>query len=149
MWVTEGVVWSVDPGRSACLECAYRLSPTDAGADDELASTHAGVRLFRSKPRTNRGIGPVAGLLGALGAFELLRYLTGYEPPVYAANRLLIDFAAGCATRQQAWPPDPDCPVCGRPAGESQQQRGGDPREAHDPPDREHPPDQAVLHRSM
>jgi molybdopterin-synthase adenylyltransferase len=142
MWVTEGTVWSVDPGRSACLECSYRLAPSDADRDDEFATTLAGVRLYRSKPRINRGIGPVAGLLGAFGAFELLRYLTRYEPPVYAANRLVIDFTAGCATRQQPWPSDPGCPVCGSPADEDE--KGGDPREAYDSPDREHPPDQDV-----
>jgi molybdopterin-synthase adenylyltransferase len=113
MWVTEGVVWSVDPGRSACLECAIRLRPDDAEGG-ELATVLAGWRLHATKPRTNRGIGPVAGLVGALGAFELLRYLTRFEPPAYAADSLLIDFAAGCATRRQAWRRDPSCPLCGQ-----------------------------------
>jgi hypothetical protein len=109
MWVTDGAVWSVDPGRSACLACEQRqgLSDADADADAEVATVLAGLRLHATRPRTNRGIGPIAGLLGALGAFELLRYLTRYEPPAYTANPLFIDFAAGCATRQQGWPRDP------------------------------------------
>lgn len=112
MWVTEGVVWSVDPGRSACLECVHRLAPDDTQLDEELAAVLAGFQLYRNKPRTNRGIGPVAGLVGALAAFELLRYLTGFEPPAYAGISQVIDFADGCAMRQQVWPRDPDCPVC-------------------------------------
>jgi molybdopterin/thiamine biosynthesis adenylyltransferase len=136
IWVTEGVVWSVDPGRSPCLECALRSAPAETG-QDELATERAGVRLHATKPRTNRGIGPVAGLLGALGAFELLRYLTRFEPPAYAAHALLLDFAAGCATRREAWARDPSCPCCAdvgvRPAiGEEV-----NPFEADDPSHRE------------
>jgi molybdopterin-synthase adenylyltransferase len=125
MWVTEGVVWSVDPGRSACLECPVGRRVADAAdPDGEAATELAGMLLAASKPRTNRGIGPVAGLLGALGAFEVLRYLTGFEPPAYAANSLLIDFAAGCTTRHQSWARNPGCPVCGPPAADDR--KGGD-----------------------
>ena len=72
---------------------------------------------FRRKLRTNRGIGPVAGLLGALCAFEVLRYLTRFEPPAYAGRTVRIDFAAGCAVQVgEPAPRDPACPVCGRAA---------------------------------
>jgi molybdopterin/thiamine biosynthesis adenylyltransferase len=117
MWVTEGIVFSVDPGRSACLQCATPLKSDDAATDGDAATVLAGLRLHSTKPRTNRGIGPVAGLLGALGAFEVLRYLTAFEPPAYTANPLLIDFAAGCAMRQVPWSRDPACPLCGPSAG--------------------------------
>lgn len=114
MWVTEGIVWSVDPGRSACNQCAVPARRDEsASADPSLAEVLAGIRLHDTKPRTNRGIGPVAGLLGSFGAFELLRYLTGFEPPAHAARPLVIDFADGCATRRYSWPRDPACPVCG------------------------------------
>lgn len=125
MSVTTGMVWSVDPGRSACRVCMSTADDpgalieaggggtapgdTTASAVDEA---HA-VRLFQTKPRTNRGIGPVAGLLGALGAFEVLRFITGFEPPAYAGRPLQIDFAAGCAMRQTSWERNPDCAVCG------------------------------------
>jgi molybdopterin/thiamine biosynthesis adenylyltransferase len=112
IWVTEGTVWSVNPRVSGCLECAHLQGPTDDEADEEMAAAIAGVRLAGTKPRINRGIGPVAGLLGALGAFELLRYLTGFEPPAYAGNSLIVDFANGCAMRQQPWTRHPGCPVC-------------------------------------
>jgi molybdopterin/thiamine biosynthesis adenylyltransferase len=108
MYVTEGIVWSVQPGRSACRACV-----SDEVADPDAAEELAGLRLYRRKQRTNRGIGPVAGLLGALGAFEILRLLTGFEPAAYAGRPLFIDFAGGCATRQVEWPRDPACAVCG------------------------------------
>ena len=141
MWVTQGLVWSVDPGVSACRACPpdsparagsggtgdTGAAATDVGGDDELAS----VALYRRKPRTNRGIGPVAGLLGALCAFEVLRYLTRFEPPAYAGRTVWIDFAAGCAVRVgEPVPRDPTCPVCGdaarrpRPEGDRFQATG-------------------------
>jgi len=115
MWVTQGVVRSVDPGVSACLDC-----PLDAAANDQLqAQERATMALFGSKPRTNRGVGPVAGLLGALCTFEILRYLTRFEPPAYAGRPLTVDFAHGCAMRQDdAWRRDPACPTCGDAQGE-------------------------------
>jgi len=116
MWVTQGIVWSVDPGRSACRGCARydgdraaAVSPLAAQLADELSAE----RLLRQRPPVNRGIGPVAGLLGALAAFEALRYLTGFEPPAYAGRPLIIDFAAGCATEQVQWHHRSDCAACG------------------------------------
>lgn len=116
MWVTQGVVWSVEPGVSACRACGRTgadqpdLDPVAGQPADEGAAS----RLYADKPRTNRGIGPVAGLLGALCAFEVLRYLTRFEPPAYAGRPIIIDFANGCAIRQDdAWQPDPACPQCG------------------------------------
>jgi molybdopterin/thiamine biosynthesis adenylyltransferase len=114
MWVTQGVVWSVAPGRSACASCRSTDDRPAGGGDHvaSLADELAAVRLHSTRQRTNRGIGPVAGLLGALAAFEVLRYLTGYEPPLYAGRPLLIDFANGCATRQADWVREPGCTVC-------------------------------------
>lgn len=97
MWRTEAIVWSVDPGLSGCLECAFRHDPDSAA----------------TKNRANRGIGPIAAPLGELSAFEILRILTRFEEPVYAANSLFVDFANGNAMQQQPWPRDPTCPVCG------------------------------------
>lgn len=115
MYVTQGKIISVDPGVSACRACdgsaagpAGDLSAV--GADEEAAA----LALYSARPRVNRGIGPVAGLLGALCAFEVLRYLTRFEPPAYAGRPLLIDFAHGCTpTQPTTWPRNPSCGVCG------------------------------------
>lgn len=117
MYVTEGVVWSVQPGASACLACVPHLDEPSVAlarlaAEPDLAEQLAGLALYRSRPRMNRGAGPVAGLLGSLVAFELMRYLTGFEPPQYAGRPLTVDFAAGCAMRQADWSRHPACPVC-------------------------------------
>lgn len=112
MWVTQGLVSSVDPGVSACRGCVRGIGDADTAADPD--GYRAARDLYQDRPRTNRGIGPVAGLLGALCAFEVLRYLTRFEPPAYAGRPLLIDFAHGCAVRQgDPWPRDPGCVVCG------------------------------------
>jgi hypothetical protein len=124
MRVTQGTVWSVDPGVSACRTCA-RLTEEDADSGSASGPTAGGAAprdpdeqavataLYAELPRRNRGIGPVAGLLGALSAFEVLRYLTGFEPPAYAGRPALIDFAAGCAvTQPPGWSRHPGCPAC-------------------------------------
>ncbi|MEH1026540.1 ThiF family adenylyltransferase [Micromonospora profundi] len=110
IWVTQGIVWSVDPGNSACRACARTMAnqSRDAASGDAAVAFTA-ADLFRTKPRSNRGIGPVAGLLGSLSAFEVLRYLTRFEPPAYAGNPLEIDFAAGCAMRTTAWQRQDEC----------------------------------------
>jgi hypothetical protein len=62
--------------------------------------------------RVNRGIGPVAQLLGAVVAMEALRYITRIVPPVAAGAYQLIDFAGSCSTSVDPWPQDPSCEVC-------------------------------------
>lgn len=112
MGVTRGSVWSVEPGVSGCLACRKALSDAQAPADEPDEEAIA-VGLYQDKLRRNRGIGPVAGLLGALAAFELLRYLTRFEPPMYAGRPLTIDFAAGCAmSLSPPWEQFPACPYC-------------------------------------
>jgi molybdopterin-synthase adenylyltransferase len=122
MYVTQGIVRSVDPGVSACLDCVADARTDTATEPEERAS----LALFGSRPRTNRGIGPVAGLLGALCAFEILRYLTRFEPPAHAGGPLVIDFAHGCAMRQVEWPRDPGCATCGALPAPGRSQSGTD-----------------------
>jgi molybdopterin/thiamine biosynthesis adenylyltransferase len=146
MYVTQGLVWSVDPGVSGCRSCLPgqdQVDDPDTWAADQLEA----MALYREKPRTNRGIGPVAGLLGALCAFEVLRYLTRFEPPAYAGRPLFIDFASGCSTRYaDLWPRHPSCPVCTNPPTEATEE-GVTHRDIGDSPDREHPADEADLRR--
>jgi len=109
MLPTRVIYWSVDPGRSACYACALR-----ADAESAAGSGTAGVarRLAPELPTINRGIGPVASLIGSLVAMEALRYLTGFAAPVAAGRFRLVDFRAGLAETEQPWPRDPDCAAC-------------------------------------
>jgi molybdopterin/thiamine biosynthesis adenylyltransferase len=125
MRVTQGTVWSVDPGMSACRTCAALAEGSDTstgragtgspgpGSTDSGYQQAIAAALYEARPRRNRGIGPVAGLLGALSALEVLRYLTRFEPPAYAGRPVVIDFAAGSAvTQPPAWSRHPSCPAC-------------------------------------
>jgi molybdopterin/thiamine biosynthesis adenylyltransferase len=106
---TQGLYWSVDPGRSPCRECLERHRARLAGGVDRDAATWPSV-LRASRP--NRAIGPVAGILGGLVAMEALRYLTGVVAPVSAGRYQLVSFASDCGTSNDPWPAAPDCPVC-------------------------------------
>ncbi|CAN7225761.1 HesA/MoeB/ThiF family protein [Knoellia sp. LjRoot47] len=117
MGVSTAGVWSVVPSVSACRMCLELADPTNGeldlspGTDD--AHTDAARRLYESKPRVNRGIGALAGLLGSYAAFECLRLLTGFETPQYAGSLLTINLTDGCSTTLQEWERRPDCPACG------------------------------------
>ncbi len=106
MFVTEGVIWSVHPGHSACLAC-----PTDS--DDRSGRIANSLLHQQGVARINRGAGPVATLLGSLVSFELLRYLTGFTAPQYAGATAVIDLAGDCDLTITARSRRPDCLVCG------------------------------------
>ncbi|MEV4114319.1 ThiF family adenylyltransferase [Nonomuraea sp. NPDC049695] len=115
--VTTGAVWSVDPGISACRAC-IPADPVDVTAytdpDEKTLNAISAMRLHLSRPQHNRGIGPVVGLLGSYAAFEVLRYLTRFEPPAHAGRPLVLDFANGClANHPDEWQRNPACAVCG------------------------------------
>jgi molybdopterin-synthase adenylyltransferase len=105
----QGLYWSVDPGRSACRQC-LELYRARLGQDVDLPLM-TWERVLQSE-RVNRGIGPVAQLLGAVVAMEALRYITRIVPPVAAGAYQLIDFAGSCSTSVDPWPQDPSCEVC-------------------------------------
>lgn len=106
---THGAVWSVEPGISACFSCS-QLDDTD----DDVQRGHEGAAqaLYAGAARTNRAVGPAVGMLGALAAWEVLRYLTRFDQPAYAGRPLVVDFADGCATRHESWLPSPHCRDC-------------------------------------
>jgi molybdopterin-synthase adenylyltransferase len=106
---TQGLYWSVDPGRSPCRECLeLHRAELGRGVDLPLLTWE---RVLQSE-RVNRGIGPVAQLLGSLVAMEALRYLTGIVEPVSAGRYQLVDFSGDCSTSTDPWPRDPECSVC-------------------------------------
>ena len=106
MMVTEGVIWSVNPGHSACYAC---VGPR---ADDSPRVVNAALHR-QGVVRINRGAGPVATLLGSLVSFEILRFLTGFTAPRYAGATVVVDLAGDCGLTIAAHPRNPDCQVCG------------------------------------
>lgn len=106
---TQGLYWSVDPGRSPCRECLELHRASLATGID--AETVTWPRVLRME-RPNRAIGPVAQVLGGQVAMEALRYLTGLVAPVSAGRYQLTDFATDCGTSSDPWPQADDCPVC-------------------------------------
>jgi molybdopterin-synthase adenylyltransferase len=105
----QGLYWSVDPGRSACRQC-LELHRAALAQDVDLRLV-TWEQVLRSE-RVNRGIGPVAQMLGSLVAMEALRYLTGIVSPVSAGTYQLVDFSGDCSISADPWPRDPDCAVC-------------------------------------
>lgn len=106
---TQGLYWSVDPGRSACRECLERHRARLAeGVDREVVER---PRVLE-QDRANRAIGPVTSVLGGLVSFEAMRFLTGLTAPVSLGRYQLVDFAGDGRTTTDAWPADPQCPVC-------------------------------------
>jgi molybdopterin/thiamine biosynthesis adenylyltransferase len=94
--------WSVDPGRSGCRVCLQHTVSADSSRID---------RMLSGLDRVNRGIGPVASMVGAAVAMEAVRYLTGFAEPIAAGQMRYIDCGTG-AEEVIAWEPWPDCPVC-------------------------------------
>ncbi|TDE49934.1 ThiF family adenylyltransferase [Nonomuraea mesophila] len=102
--------YSVDPGRSPCVQCDWRDRPA---ADEPTA----GGFVERSRARIseqNLLIAPVAAQIGSLVAYEALRYLTGFEEPQAAGAFVKLDLRAGLTPVRQPFNADPDCPVCPR-----------------------------------
>jgi molybdopterin/thiamine biosynthesis adenylyltransferase len=114
-WVRGGATgtatryFSVHPGRSACFACRAReYERVLAGPDADGAAARAAAR----SARINRAIGPMAALVGSQVALEVIRYLTGFEPPVAAGATVTIDIAGGLRTERWEWPADPSCALC-------------------------------------
>jgi molybdopterin/thiamine biosynthesis adenylyltransferase len=102
---TRGIYYSVDPGRSGCLECLPAGTGVGERAVDPVSRTAPAERV-------NCAIGPTAGLMGSLVGLEAVRYLTGFAPPIAAARQWLVDFRTGETTVGYSWPRVPDCPLC-------------------------------------
>jgi molybdopterin/thiamine biosynthesis adenylyltransferase len=105
---TQFVYYSVDPGKSSCLQCDESDRP------DPSEPTSAGVaqRLSGSLKYANALIGPIAMQIGSLVAYEALRYLTGFEPPRAAGARVVLDLRTGLVPTWQPFARHPDCPAC-------------------------------------
>jgi molybdopterin/thiamine biosynthesis adenylyltransferase len=116
--------FSVGPGSGPCSECGRLVM---LGERDEPGAAGAKWRLIERLSLVNRGVGPVAGQIGALVAMEALRYLTGFAEPVAAGVLHSFDLSEGGAETLTPWEKRADCPVCA-PAGTSASKEPGWPR---------------------
>jgi molybdopterin/thiamine biosynthesis adenylyltransferase len=98
------LIYSVDPGHSACLACVTSGSAATQDA-------HA-IRVVYERPHAAHCIPPVSGMLGSLLVLEVLRYVTAYEPPAYAGQPMRIDMTAGGAMHRLTWRRSQLCTVC-------------------------------------
>ena len=100
----RGLYYSVDPGRSGCLECNRLHAIREAG--DSARHTTPDI--------INRVVGPVAILMAALISMEVARYLTGFAAPISDARMWLVDLATSHADVAYEWPQLSDCSLCGQ-----------------------------------
>jgi hypothetical protein len=104
------LVHSVDPGRSACTAC---VTSGHSKAQDAYVT-----RLLHEQPSPALRVPPAAAILGSLVVLEVLRYVTGFEPPAYAGQPMHVEFGAGGMMRRLTWRRDPACLVCNDPAAQ-------------------------------
>jgi molybdopterin-synthase adenylyltransferase len=100
--------WSVDPGRTPCRRCL------ECHRGDEELTLPAILRqppLIEPSP-VNRATGPVVQLISGLMTMEVMRYLTGTEPPVAAAAYQVIELADQMQTARAPWRRHPACSLC-------------------------------------
>ncbi|CAM2842128.1 ThiF family adenylyltransferase [Saccharomonospora xinjiangensis] len=105
---TEVMYCSVDPGVSPCLLCDESDQPSPA----EQTSAGVARRLSRGLRLNNALIAPIAMQVGSLIAYETLRYLTGFERPRAAGQRVILDLRTGLTPQATPFPRDPDCRAC-------------------------------------
>jgi molybdopterin/thiamine biosynthesis adenylyltransferase len=100
--------WSVDPGRTPCRLCL------ELHRADETATLAPALRrdpMIEPVP-VNRATGPVAQLACGLVSMEVMRYLTGTDPPVAAAAYHVIELADGMTWARVPWRHHRDCTLC-------------------------------------
>jgi molybdopterin-synthase adenylyltransferase len=105
---TQLIYYSVHPGHSSCRQCDQR------GVRDVPGDSATGIarRRLREVRAANGLIGPLAMQVGSLLAYEVLRYVTGFEPPRAAGAYVKLDLRTGLVPQWEPFAADPDCPVC-------------------------------------
>lgn len=91
----EGQLFTILPGRSACLRCVF---PSPPSAEESIGCRDAGI------------LGPLAAIVGALQAHEAIRTVT--RSGELLADRLLAFDARTLRFREVRLRRDPECSVC-------------------------------------
>jgi molybdopterin-synthase adenylyltransferase len=105
---TQLIYYSVHPGHSSCRQCDQRAVRDEPDA----SATAIARRRLREVRATNGLIGPLAMQVGSLLAYEVLRYITGFEPPRAAGAYVKLDLRTGLVPKWEPFTADPDCPIC-------------------------------------
>ncbi|MBB5517542.1 HesA/MoeB/ThiF family protein [Amphiplicatus metriothermophilus] len=95
----EGQLALFKPWAEPGLPCYRCFAPEAPPRDEQINCAEEGV------------LGPVAGVMGALAAMEVLKEILGIGETL--AGRLLIYRGLETATRTVKLPADPECPDCG------------------------------------
>jgi molybdopterin/thiamine biosynthesis adenylyltransferase len=91
MYDLQGEVMTVVPGRAPCLACLYPEVPPHWKREFPV-------------------FGAVSGVVGCLGAVEIIKVLAGLGEPLL--GRMLLCDLGGMTFRKVALKRRPDCPVC-------------------------------------
>ena len=92
MFELEAHITSFKPGITGCLQCLYPEAPD----------------YWR---RRFPVFGAVSGMVGCLGAMEVIKIICGFGQPLF--NRLLTCDLRAMTFKTVNLRPNPDCPVCG------------------------------------
>jgi molybdopterin/thiamine biosynthesis adenylyltransferase len=104
------------PGRTACFECEQRRAL-------ERYSWYGPLVRFARETIGDRTVNPctapVAGLIGSHTALEAVKFLSGAAEPVNLGRKLTVDLQT-METRFTEGVRDPECPLCGAIAAQTQ-----------------------------
>jgi molybdopterin/thiamine biosynthesis adenylyltransferase len=109
--VTEGMFYTVLPGRTGCIEC----NDLAQNAADPSRSAFLEEFLASGFRMPSTAIAPVYMLLIGAVSNELARYVTGCEPLRSEGRAVAIDFRTYASdVRMDFSTPHPECPLCSR-----------------------------------
>jgi molybdopterin-synthase adenylyltransferase len=92
----DGMIMTIKPGEGPCYRCLFPEPPPPGSVP---TCSEAGV------------LGALAGVMGTLQAFEVLKLLLGIGEPL--VGRLLMFEGLRGRFREVEWQRNPKCPVCG------------------------------------
>jgi adenylyltransferase/sulfurtransferase len=92
----DGMVMTIKPGEGPCYRCIFPEPPAPGSVP---TCSEAGV------------LGALAGVIGSLQAFEVLKLILGIGEPL--VGRLLMFEGLNGRFREVEWERNPKCPACG------------------------------------
>lgn len=106
---TKGRLFSVQPGRSGCLDCLHIHD--EPNTEDFLPQFRAIMRPQRDG--ATAVIAAHAQRLTSYGVDEAIRLITLYAEPLAAGKQVEVDYLSGRLRTLMDWGREPGCPTCG------------------------------------